>query len=315
MNSLELAAAASFVKPINLSQPVGGYTAEVLWACADESYIALEYTVSGGKAEDVLYVIPALTDDQDNVYGSGGGSEDRQGNIQRVYFSYRRDDVLSEAELINLHLEIVATTSQDYYHQFMMWTMRQQSFLWMKRGGVPPNNVGQAPNKPQPNEEVFGPFTFDFSVPVYHFSETVVNQIVTMDGVPVTLARVRLTPLQAQFVFNFDQAAHPQILAKDLFTGMRLTGNGWELPMVGRAVRSEGKVWTSSTRMFLCDKTGEVTLLVGNSGYKKMEGYIPWAMPQLDGTPTPLPPPTWREIVLPGPWVFKFTMPEVEPQS
>ena len=309
INSLEPAAEAGLVKCRNLSQTIAKYTVEVLWVCADRNTIAMEYSFNYPGHN--LYWMPLLTGDKGQIYWSGGGKWGKGG---RAHYSYTREKETDLVDTLNLHFELLVTTTRQFYRDWISWIIHD--VIIARRNTLPDvrEYVKGEPQKPTLTDEVFGPFSFDFSVPVYDFSETSVNQTITVEGVPVTLERVRLTPLQAQFVFDFDQAANPQILAKDLFTGMKLEGDGWEMPAAAINVERDGKVWTSSSQMFLCDITGEVNLHVGNTGYRRIEGYKLWATPQPDGTPTTLPPQKWREIVLPGPWVFKFTMPVVEPQ-
>lgn len=309
INSLEPAAEVGYVKRLNLSQTTGEHTVELVWVCADQDAIAMEYSIN--YSGHMLYQMPLLTGNKGQIYWSGGGPGIRDG---RIYYHYLRENETDNGDTLNLHLELLASTSKQFYKDFVSWIIHD--VVIAKRDTLPDvrEYVKGEPQKPPLTDEVFGPFSFDFSVPVYDFSETTVNQTIMVEGVLVTLERVRLTPLQAQFVFEFDQTANPKILARDLFTGMWLAGDGWELPIVGGNVKGDGKAWTSFSRMFLGDKTGEVRLLVGNTGHKRFEGYKLWAMPQPDGTPARLPPQTWREIVLPGPWVFEFAMPVVEPR-
>ena len=175
-------------KPDIPAQTLNGVTASVDWAYADESRVAVKYTITGLDLDDGQSLDPfSISLRSDNVLGladggGGGGVEPSKngiisGNLD-LFFTYGQLDAAASPE-IRLTLDIPIHSTTPIY---------------------PPTF--------DPNSQTFAPevgeFHFKFSIPVLDgFTQENLNQIVSNNNVTMTLKKFVLNPSYAMALVCF----------------------------------------------------------------------------------------------------------------
>jgi hypothetical protein len=155
----------------------------------------------------------------------------------------------------------------------------------------------------KPIGRVAGPFVFDFTVPVIAGRVVEINQMVTVNDVPVTLERVVVTPSEARMQLRFHDVPGKPVSDWQWVGLPRLAVDDWisvQNESEGGGY-SDGPRWVFGKNYALFDKHGEWTLTID-----KLFGHDPEkaaaASKQGEGA-------GYTMDVIEGPWEFKFIVP------
>ncbi|MGH2443041.1 MAG: DUF4179 domain-containing protein [Chloroflexota bacterium] len=296
-------------KDINLSQTLAGYTMTIKRVYADANRILISYSISHAPTAHRLWNLSAnlvVTDGSGNLLSSRGGTADSsvgQPDTTLEWFdagginiAHGRLPVHVAVPWIDamqqLHAPLAAEPSSGEGRQSAT-AQSQMTFQGAPSSGRYGSAVITRPlgeSNPWMQEvRVYGPLSFQFSIPMTPSIQIFPKQAVTGGGVTATLQRVVISPTETR---AYVSGLQPNTVAT-------FSGNGWDPNSGGGSFSWRiGGVTVYSFLDNLMNRAGEWTLEI-----KPMPA-IHW--------PTGVTPPPNSTPARGGPWVFHF-QPPVQP--
>lgn len=285
---------ASLVQELNLSQTVDGVTVTLERAYADANRIVVGFTIKdpNGQRYDAYHHL-TLTDMAGTVFsGIIGFGVTGQSDMLQVS--------LPPGEGVNVICFDAAPVQGVPAELDLRLVMELEKFVLPPAAIEPPPTPDSPPAEPPmvvvleplptPEEEdIVGPFTFDFSVPFIPGRVAEVNQTVEAVGVAVRLERVVVTPSETRAYLRFDSLGEAEMHWAPIAI-LKAPGDESEHNLAYSA-NDDPSSHRCGFLAPLYDRQGEWTLTVT----------------ELVGTDLSQIPS--KQIRLAGPWVFRFRVP------
>ena len=262
----------SFGKNLHLFQTVDGYTIVVKWAYADGNQVVVNFAVepTEDSTPNTRYEIssPELSIDNGPVLK---GSMVRYDTFNDYYLTFYSESLLDSYG-----------NQESGFHLSMMLSSSERI-----QAGEPIKRISNV-----------GPFEFRFSVPFIPARVAEVNQMVSAEGIDITLQEVRVTPAGADATFLVEtEQPIPDDLSWQVVAAFDINSNipleDWEERLLqtrrtGRGFPSTDGLWAAGVDDNLYEGHGEWTLTI--SRFEDVS----------------------QTEEIKGPWVFKFEVPPLD---
>jgi hypothetical protein len=203
---------SGLAQDMDLSQTINGVTVRLERAYADSNVVLLGCTVSGPGDNYNLPDLRLSTTDGQNLPFNYAVGISRVKEIMGNWDPSERSVVLGvfDASVISgttgsINLKLTLPVQQMTY---LTTTLPSQSAVT----GTDTESTGLSASGPvleitenSPDVILVGEVTFDFTIPVHKGKVVDVNQTVTAAGIPVTLAKVVISPFETRAVFSYAQ--------------------------------------------------------------------------------------------------------------